>query len=314
MRREKHEGVPGSHRPRRFALASAVAVTSLLLSSALGTPALAQDGSAGVGEIVGNAGGYYGKTVTVTGDVANVIDPFQGAAEPIAFTIADGDRPAAGAADQGLGRHELLVIPAPTVALGGGMPDLTAQDRVRIAGAVVVFNRAEVERTTGVHLDAQAFQEWDGRPALVAWDIDAVATSAARARPAEEKQPATVNLGTAWPASYYGKVVTVGGEVVEVFDPAQGMLGPVAMTIAADGRLDATATHDTLLVIRAPVAAMANPMAEFAPGSWVSVNGPVVAFNVAEVEQATGLDLDNQLLQRWDGKPAVIAWTVQGTP
>ncbi len=306
MRREEHQGVPRPHRPRRFALASAVAATSLLLSSALGTPALAQDGGAGVGEIVGNVGGYYGKTVTVTGNVANIIDPFHGAAEPIGFTIADG------AEGQGRALDELLIIPAPTVALGGGMPDLTAQDRVRVAGAVVVFNRAEVERTTGVRLDAQAFQEWDGRPAIVAWDIDSVALSAARARPAEEKRPATVNLVTAWPASFYGKVVTVGGEVVEVFDPAQGMLGPVAMTIAADGRLDATANHETLLVIRAPVAAMANPMADFAPGSWVSVHGPVVAFNVAEVEQATGLDLDNQLLQRWDGKPAVIAWTVQG--
>ncbi len=313
MEREKRRTV----RPRLSALASLFAVMALLLAPTIGGPALAQEGGAvGVDEVVANAGAYYGNTVTVTGDVANIMDPLEGLFDSLAFTVVGHGQPPAGATGTGVSPNELLIVRAPTALFGGPQLELAPSDRVQATGVVIVFNQDEVERTTGLRLDDQAVQDWSGRPALVAWDINEMPADASAvgppSRPIDEKEPATVNLVTSFPASYYGRIVSVGGEVVETFDPTGGMLEPVAFSIASDGRLDGTAAQEPLLVIRAPVTAAMGSVGAFAPGDWINVSGPVVMFNVAEIEQATGLDLDNQMLQRWDGRPAVIAWNIRG--
>jgi hypothetical protein len=295
-------------------MATGAALTALLIAPLLSQPALAQESATNVDQIIEDAGTYYGKTVTVTGQVANVVDPLGGMIDSVAFTMVSGDQ----SAEAGVSPDELLVIRAPTTIFGGPDLNLATSEQVEATGAVVVFNLAEIEQTTGLNLDDQALRDWDGRPAVIAWSVTETGIGATESSPPAEE--ALANRIVTSPGAYYGEVVTVSGEVENVFDPLRGMLEPVAFAITAgegrpdrgpsDSMLDDPMTSQELLVIQAPVAGLGGSTAEVAAGSQVQVTGPVVVFNLAEIEQATGLNLDDQALQHWDGQPAIIAWSV----
>lgn len=98
------------------------------------------------------------------------------------------------------------------------------------------------------------------------------------------------------PSAYVGQQVTVDGDVNVV-------LNDQAFTIANETMTD----DDEVLVINA---GQVDP-ATLQEDTEVRVTGEVVQFTQADVEQQYGLDLDEQLTAEFEGRPAIVAQSIQ---
>ncbi len=101
---------------------------------------------------------FYGNTVSVEGDVENVIGTQ-------ALTV-DG----AGA----IGDQLLVISRESLEPIGGsGIPQsiFNPADRVTVEGEVREFDLVRVERELGIDLDNEQFAAWQGRPFVFADDI-----------------------------------------------------------------------------------------------------------------------------------------------
>jgi hypothetical protein len=118
--------------------------------------------AASIEDIHDNAAAYYGKPVTVTGDVAEVVSPN-------VMRISEG----------GTGGDELLaLIPGNATAPAGGQlsldEDLEAADvDVVVTGMVARFERADIERDYGLDLSDSALDDLDGDAVIIArsWEV-----------------------------------------------------------------------------------------------------------------------------------------------
>lgn len=106
------------------------------------------------------------------------------------------------------------------------------------------------------------------------------------------------------PREYYGSTVTVRGEVSQI-------LGPNALLIVEPFGVSA----DDLLVISSV------PLSEALPGDVPSfedeairVTGEVREFDLTEVEQEIGADLDEELLDYRVGTPSIVAASISLEP
>ena len=101
------------------------------------------------------------------------------------------------------------------------------------------------------------------------------------------------------PQAFYGTTVTIEGSVENVVDTQ-------ALTVNTPG-----AIGDQLLVISRdslePIGGSGIPQSIFSPQDSVTVEGQVKEFNLSEVEEELGIDLNDEAYQAWEGKPFVFA-------
>lgn len=133
---------------------------------------------------------------------------------------------------------------------------------------------------------------------LILWQLFAEEQSAG------PEAKATVSDITDNPQEYYDSNVTVSGGVGE-------LVGPRAFTIGTEDDVGG----GTLLVVGAKQLpeVIEGDAEEIAADDVVQVSGPAQEFNIAEIEDEFGFDLEDGLFSEYEGKPVVVANTVDLT-
>lgn len=114
-----------------------------------------------------------------------------------------------------------------------------------------------------------------------------------------DQQTATLDQLLDRPATFFGRTVTVEGGVVEVLSPRTFRLSGDQLT-----------EDEAILVVSTTPRPDATGLLE---GDRVRVTGAVRAFDVAEVERATGYSLDAALYADWEDEPVVVATAITVT-
>ncbi len=211
---------------------------------------------------------WYGQRVTVSGEINDVL----GAR---AFTIGgegffDGD--------------ELLVVGARQMLAMQGRPanqPFSEDDIVQVTGPVRRFVLRDIEREIGFDLDDNLFADWEGRPAVVARNINLTPFSAP---PTNGAAQMAIGSLLANPDPFFGRPVTVEAARVT------RIVGPNAFVL-----------NDRLLVTGR------NVPGGLEVGDRVQVSGPFNHFNLQNVERELGMDLDDQRFNEFRDRPAIIA-------
>ncbi len=135
--------------------------------------------------------------------------------------------------------------------------------------------------------------------AVILWQLFAEEQSAG------PEAQVTVSDITDNPQEYYNSNVTVSGQVGE-------LVGPRAFTIGTEDDVGG----GTLLVVGAQQLPeiIEGEAEEIAADDVVQVSGPVQEFNIAEVEDEIGFDLQDGLFSDFEGRPVVVANTVDLQP
>lgn len=227
-----------------------------------------------VAEIANNPERYVGQTLTLWGEVDAVIGRQ-------AFTIGDGDF---------VGDNRLLILSTATLPMAEGrMPDnpVLKDDRVRLSGPVSLFDIATAERELGVELDPARFDDWRGRPAIVARSLRLIPQQNTDGVPAAPVSTADL---IADPGLFQGRTVTATGQISRV-------LAPGALVL-----------NDQVLVtyIQGPV-----PDRTPEVGQFVIVHGPFRLFSLASFEREIGRDLPDAAFAPFDGKATIIEATIR---
>jgi hypothetical protein len=115
---------------------------------------------------------------------------------------------------------------------------------------------------------------------------------------------ATIEDITNEPDRYVGETVTIRGEIGQI-------LGPRSLTLAEEGFLFG---GGRILIVGADGPAPTGGPAyfdAFDADSFLRVTGQVHVFNVAAFEDHLGYDLNDALADKWGGRPAIIATSIQ---
>ncbi len=104
------------------------------------------------------------------------------------------------------------------------------------------------------------------------------------------------------PQEYYGQDVNVSGEVGEI-------LRPRAFTIGTQDE----AAGGTLLVVGAREMSQILEGQELEGNEVAQVQGTVREFNITEIEDEIGADLDDGAFEEFEGEPVIVADTVDMT-
>ncbi|MGE3268171.1 MAG: hypothetical protein AB7P40_05450 [Chloroflexota bacterium] len=251
--------------------------------------------AATVDQITDNPDAYYGKAVTIVGDVEDVLGPR-------AFTVEDQDL---------LFDEDILVVSATPFAEqpGGALDaDMLQSQTMLMSGTVMQFNQADFENRLGISLDDDTVDDWAGRPAMIAqrltpwspaiaapWRNDATNTATAPG-------PATVESIASRPTAFNGQTVTVGGYVERTFNQQAFIL--------TDG--DLLLPERVLVVTPQEAAGLPDTTGTrgLSTDGYIWVSGTVQEFNQADFEQQMGVTLNDSQFGDWAGQPAIIARSV----
>ena len=214
-----------------------------------------------------------GQAVTVEGQVGELY-------QPRVFRL-DGERAPA---------DEVLVLAGEQALESAGLPSAGTQlvqgDRVRVTGTLEVFNRATLEDTLELEIDAGLAARWTARTVLLATAVAPLAPSVARSDD---------------PLALVGQVATLRGQVVEI-------VAQQAFVAEVEGR--------RLLVASAPLPEQrpshwTGPWArDWSLGDQVAITGEVGVFGLYDYENDYGINLDDNTFAGWEGQPAVFARAV----
>ncbi|MCG6133203.1 MAG: hypothetical protein MET45_00805 [Nostoc sp. LLA-1] len=247
---------------------AAVLILGTLLLSACenGVPEATAPESPGAGtteQVSDRTQELIGQTVTVRSEPENMVSP-------TTFTITDSDL---------FGDETVLVVNATGQPLT--MPEGKNID-VQATGVVRRFNLAEVNQEYNLNLQADAYSEYENRPAIIAQSL------------ALAPDPGDI---TSEPDLFYGQTLAITGEVGERKDNASFILGE-----------DQLLGGDELLVIHP------QPQANLNEGDNVVVTGEVRPFNVAELQRDYNLtwdaNLQGQLQEEYGNRPVIVATNV----
>ncbi|MDP9480443.1 MAG: hypothetical protein M3R38_33080 [Actinomycetota bacterium] len=243
-----------------------------------------------ISDITDNPEEFYGSTATVSGQVAEVVDP------EYAFSMGGEDD---------LGGGTLLVVGAgPLPEIVAGEEQIGPEDAVQATGDVRPFNLVEFEEDIGADLDDAAFSEFEGQPAILANQLDMTPDAADAGEPAGAVQ-ATLSDITDNPEEFYGQTLTVdGGAVAEVLNPDSFVI--IDAETAAE-EIPEDLTEEGVLVI----GSTDGPLPELGVETPVQVTGLFREFNLVEVEEELGTELDDAVYEDWEGRPAILADQVQ---
>lgn len=252
-----------------------------------------------ISEVNENPSQYLGKTVTLEGELKEVISP-------TAIRIGKGGF-------LGMGGEEILILG--TGAFPPEVSERTEDLTLQVTGSVRQFNRVEIEGDMLIDLDDELFTVYEGRPILVARSIAmAGREEGERVGSAAGEEGEGVGMapgGTAGGAGmdtgadlariventqeFFGDTVTVTGYVAKIVDSSAFSLSPAP---GADG--------EAILVVGNP-----GQMSDLAAGKEVSVKGLVGSFDRRQYESQLGVDLDDALFGEWDKDPSILAMSIR---
>jgi hypothetical protein len=124
-----------------------------------------------------------------------------------------------------------------------------------------------------------------------------IATAPAATAIIEDAAPENISISdlTGSPEAYVGKIAVIEGTIAE-------QVGQRSFTVGLEG---AQGDAATVLVVGAPEGAM-RPA-----GETIQVTGTVYQFDLAEIEQSAGYDLQDELFADYEGEPVIVARDVQ---
>lgn len=238
-----------------------------------------------VADLVANQDQYIGKTVTITEEIDQVISP-------TLFSV-DEDAPLQGGID-----NDLLVI--------GGQNDqqLGRDQLVTIVGTVQQFDQAAIEQAAGSQLDANFVQDWTGRIVIMADSIEVQQADISPDLPLTDPDLIQRFGSTITVAEIASNLEDFSGKTLTVRQRVETVIGPNAFTLDEDALLQGGIDTDLLVVSsRQNLPVIGDDLVD----QQVAVRGTVRPFNLAEVEQEIGFDLDDAAFGDWAGRPALIA-------
>lgn len=251
-------------------------------------------------DVTDNPQEFYGNTVTVSGEVSDVLstDTF----------VLGGD--------EFIGGCQVLVVGVePFESLLGDDVDLEdrpvgaalrGRDVVQVTGTMRRFVVADIEAAIGADLQDDLLRDWEGKPALVARQIFLNPRKAQAAPSPKAEGGATLADITDNPEEFLGDEVTVDGIVAETIDPRlfvivspgdKQLVEGAGFTELDRGVLVANTTGSDVLLKE---------------GQAVQAKGTVQKFDVGEVKRALGVTLEDGLFTNWAGRPVVMADQIQG--
>ncbi|MDX2098282.1 MAG: hypothetical protein SFW36_10945, partial [Leptolyngbyaceae cyanobacterium bins.59] len=215
-------------------------------------------------EVASNPDRYIGQTVTIRSEPIRKFGPNS-------FTAKD---------ERVFGSEPILILNA------SGKPFALPTDEdteVQITGEVRRFVVADVEKEYNLGLEANTYQEYENKPAIIARSV------------ALSPKPGEITKN---PEQYYGKTLAVAGEVKDV--PST-----TAFTLDEDQLFGA---EDLLVLHTSPQATPPRPIQD---GEKVAVTGVLRPFIVAEFERdydlTWSLDLKQKLEAEYKNKPVLVA-------
>ncbi len=248
------------------------------------------EAKATVSNITDNPQEYYDSTVTVSGEVGELLGPR-------AFTIGTEDD---------VGGGTLLVIGAKQLPqiIEGEAEEIAADDVVQVSGPVQEFNIAEIEDEIGFDLEDGLFSEYEGKPVVVANTVDLTAEAADAG--AQNVQASLSDI-TDEPEEYYGQTVEVKGIVDETIEAnAFVLIDPAPAGEGNASEENDVAAGEGVLVVNGD---------GFAPnlgeGQRVQVKGKFQEFDLEAFEEELGVDLENDAFANFAGRPAIQAQQIQ---
>lgn len=234
-----------------------------------------------------------GRTVTVTGQVSDVLNPNVIALQNDVLVVS--------------AQPFSSLVPGPSDVPASSRSSMNVQrafqsplqfgDTVQVIGEVRAFDPAALSSELGVDLRGLIFDAWSGRPVVIAQSVDrrpdVQFQQGGRATVDGQVAPATpTNLTRLLvsPQAFMGQPVIVSDLVTDVIGPGTFVLG------------------DSLLVTGATDGAV--PV-QLRRGDVVQVLGMLRPFEVARWDFAVGAR--PELLSQWQGRPVLVAAAVQRT-
>ena len=231
-------------------------------------------------EVATNPEVMWGRTVTISAEVADLLGP--------RAMVIGNDAPLVGDKVLVVGGADLATLLDPPTA-----GPITEADVVRVTGEVRRFDPAALATDLGVDAAALA-GSYDGKSALVAGTIEL--DPPAHAGPGDKEFPAgssgydigvTTNDLVRRTEEFLGEVVEVSDEIDE---PA---LTPHAFVLGDEQLLVVSAQPEDVFI-----------------EATAYVTGLVRRFDLVEVEAALGIDLDDATFERFAGEPVIVAESV----
>lgn len=256
------------------------------------------------GDIADDPEAWLGKMVTVRGDLADRVGPRS-------FTLSE----------PGLGTGSFLVLAQNDQVIPAEEPIFGEQgagagETVQVTGNIRLFDLAEIEQEIGFDLQDTSFTDYDNQPVIIAQTVNVIGDQAAEGQPdgalltpvpgtgSGEMGILTVADIAGNPDQYMGQQVVIEGSIDRIFSAT-------VFTLDEDALLAAGIDNDLLIVAE-------NANAFALDDGWlddqVQVTGTVRLFVLAEVEREFVLDLDDELVVDFEGRPAIIATQVTPVP
>jgi len=253
-----------------------------------------------VADVTDNPEEFYGKQITLSGLVTEVVDPN-------AVAIGGGEF---------IGGEQVLILGAQQLQqIVEGVPEgepfeIQQQDLVQATGTLREFNIGEVEQEVGYELDDNLFGDWEGQPVLVADSFVLTPQQGGTTQAQQQGVNATLPLIIDSPEEFYGQTVTVSGAVAQIIDPNtfvivdqqaaedEGLYGADAGALAEQGVLVATSNGPNLT-----------------ERQTVQVTGTLQPFDAAAFEQELGVQFDenDEVFSAFSDGPAIQATQIQQT-
>lgn len=240
-----------------------------------------------VADIVDNPSEFYGKTLTVSGLVSEVV-------APNAVTIGGS----------GAFEEELLIVsaqPLPQLAEGEEV-EIVADDLIQATGTLQEFQISEFEEGLDTQFDDQLFATYEGEPALQASSV-ALTPQQGGGSTVQQGIQASIPTIVDDPTEFYGSTTTVTGVVAQTIEPNAFVI--------TDQETASEAAPEDLAAEGLLVVSGDNAAPNLTESQTVQVSGTVQEFDLATFEQELGADLNDELYTAWDGRPAILANSIQ---
>ncbi len=251
-------------------------------------PSAGPEVAAEISDITDDPYEYYGSTVTVSGEVGEIIDPR-------AFTIGTQDELVGG---------NLLVVGAQELPqiIEGDANEISAQDVAQVTGPVREFDITEIEEEIGANLEPRLFSEFEGGPVVVADKVDLTPEASGG-----QNVQATLTDITDYPAEYYGQSLMVEGAVDQTIEPNVFAIVPLQSAGNETLYREPSAPVKELGVL----VVSSNSSPNLTEDQIVRVSGTFREFDLTTFENELGVDLNDELYTDWTGQPAILAQQVQ---
>lgn len=253
-----------------------------------------------VADVTDNPDELYGKDMTLSGLVTEVVGPN-------AVAIGGGEF---------VGGEQVLIVGAQKLPqIVEGLPEgepfeVQQQDLVQASGALREFNLAEVEDEIGYDLDDNLFSDFEGEPALVADSFVLSPQQGAGGTTTEQGIDVGLPIIIDEPEEFYGQKVTVDGAIARVINPNVFVI--VEEQAAQDeGLYDADVGG--LAEQGVLVATSGGTGPNLTERMTVQVTGTLQQFDAAAFEQELGVGFDenNEVFSAFSDRPAIMASQIQ---